>query len=59
MTRGVVLPSGDEKRRMVTEMFDRIAPGYERMNRIISLGQDARWRRRTIAALGLPPGATT
>ena len=39
-------------------MFDRIAPRYDRLNRIISLGQDRRWRRRTVAALRLTPGAT-
>lgn len=38
-------------------MFDRIAPRYDRMNRVISLGQDARWRRRAVAALALPQGA--
>lgn len=49
------LPRGEEKRRAVEAMFDRVAPGYDRMNRIISLGLDTRWRRRTIAALGLAP----
>jgi demethylmenaquinone methyltransferase/2-methoxy-6-polyprenyl-1,4-benzoquinol methylase len=39
-------------------MFDRIAPRYDRVNRVISLGQDCRWRRRSVAALGLPQGAT-
>ncbi len=38
-------------------MFDRIAPRYDRVNRVISLGQDRRWRRRTVASLELPPGA--
>lgn len=47
------LPRGDAKRRAVTAMFDRVAPDYERMNRIISLGLDRRWRARTIRALGL------
>jgi demethylmenaquinone methyltransferase / 2-methoxy-6-polyprenyl-1,4-benzoquinol methylase len=51
------LPEGAAKRREVEAMFDRIAPGYDRMNRIISLGQDGRWRRRAVAALGLPRGA--
>jgi demethylmenaquinone methyltransferase/2-methoxy-6-polyprenyl-1,4-benzoquinol methylase len=51
------LPEGAEKRVAVEAMFDRVAPGYDRMNRIISLGLDTRWRRRTIAELHLPGGA--
>jgi len=39
------------------EMFDRIAARYDLMNRIISLGIDQRWRRRTVDALALKPGA--
>ncbi len=38
-------------------MFDRIAPRYDRLNRVLTLGLDARWRRRTVAALGLSPGS--
>jgi demethylmenaquinone methyltransferase / 2-methoxy-6-polyprenyl-1,4-benzoquinol methylase len=52
------LPEGDDKQRAVEAMFDRIAPRYDRLNRVISLGQDRRWRRHTVSALGLPPGAT-
>jgi len=52
------LPEGDDKHRAVEAMFDRIAPRYDRLNRIISLGQDRRWRRRTVGALRLAPGAT-
>jgi demethylmenaquinone methyltransferase / 2-methoxy-6-polyprenyl-1,4-benzoquinol methylase len=51
------LPEGDDKHRAVEEMFDRIAPRYDRLNRVISLGQDRRWRRATVAALRLTPGA--
>jgi len=52
------LPQGDDKQRAVEAMFDRIAPRYDRLNRIISLGQDRRWRRHTVAALRLAPGGT-
>lgn len=52
------LPEGREKRETVEAMFDRIASRYDRLNRVISLGQDRRWRRHAVAALRLPPGAT-
>jgi ubiquinone/menaquinone biosynthesis methyltransferase len=39
-------------------MFDRIAPTYDRLNRLLSVGIDARWRARAIDALaGSPSGA--
>jgi demethylmenaquinone methyltransferase/2-methoxy-6-polyprenyl-1,4-benzoquinol methylase len=50
------LPHGDEKRRAVAAMFDRVAPDYERVNRVISLGLDRRWRARTVESLHLPRG---
>jgi demethylmenaquinone methyltransferase/2-methoxy-6-polyprenyl-1,4-benzoquinol methylase len=51
------LPTGAEKVAAVDEMFDAIAPGYDVTNRVISLGLDVGWRRRTVRSLGLPPGA--
>ncbi len=51
------LPEGDAKHVAVEAMFDRVAPGYERMNRIISLGLDRRWRRRALEKLEPEPGA--
>ena len=33
-------------------MFDTIAPRYDLVNRIMTLGLDQRWRRRTVDALG-------
>jgi demethylmenaquinone methyltransferase/2-methoxy-6-polyprenyl-1,4-benzoquinol methylase len=51
------LPQGAAKRDAVERMFDRVAPRYDRANRVISLGLDRGWRRRTVAALGLPAGS--
>jgi demethylmenaquinone methyltransferase / 2-methoxy-6-polyprenyl-1,4-benzoquinol methylase len=51
------LPQGDEKRRAVEKMFDRVAPRYDRMNQVVSLGLAPRWRRRAVQALRLPAGS--
>jgi demethylmenaquinone methyltransferase / 2-methoxy-6-polyprenyl-1,4-benzoquinol methylase len=51
------LPQGDAKHDAVEGMFDRLAPRYDRMNRIISLGLDRRWRRQTVDELGAPVGS--
>jgi ubiquinone/menaquinone biosynthesis methyltransferase len=37
-------------------MFDRIAPTYDRVNRVLSLGTDRAWRERALAALDLGEG---
>jgi len=37
-------------------MFDGIADRYDLLNRIISLGIDQRWRKKTVAALEMKPG---
>ena len=51
------LPTGAEKTERVRAMFDAIAPRYDLVNRVITLGMDRRWRRRTFRALGLPDGS--
>lgn len=50
------LPTGAEKVAAVDAMFDAIAPGYDVTNRVISLGLDVGWRRRTVRSLRLAPG---
>ena len=52
----MTLPAADDKRAVVEAMFDRIAPRYDLMNRLMTFGIDRGWRRRAIAALGLRPG---
>ena len=42
--------------REIAEMFDRIAPRYDRLNRVLSFGADVAWRRRAIALARLGPG---
>jgi len=38
-------------------MFDRIAARYDFLNRVLSFGADAGWRRRAIARADIKPGA--
>jgi demethylmenaquinone methyltransferase/2-methoxy-6-polyprenyl-1,4-benzoquinol methylase len=52
-----VLPEGAAKVRAVEHMFDRIAPRYDLLNRLLTFGMDVGWRRQTVAALGLPRDA--
>ncbi len=51
------LPTGPEKTARVRAMFDTIAPRYDLVNRVMTFGLDQAWRRRTVSALALPPGA--
>ncbi|HRI35470.1 MAG TPA: ubiquinone/menaquinone biosynthesis methyltransferase, partial [Saprospiraceae bacterium] len=38
----------ESKKLQVTKMFNKIAPVYDFMNRFLSLGIDASWRKKTI-----------
>lgn len=51
------LPTGAAKAASVRSMFDAIAPRYDLVNRVMTVRMDVGWRRRTVAALGLPAGA--
>jgi demethylmenaquinone methyltransferase/2-methoxy-6-polyprenyl-1,4-benzoquinol methylase len=47
------LPEAGEKVAAVDAMFDTIAPRYDRLNRILTLGLDGSWRRAALHALRL------
>jgi len=51
------LPAAEEKTAHVQAMFDAIAPKYELVNRLMTFGLDARWRRAALKQLSLAPGA--
>ncbi len=51
-----VLPQAEEKPQYVRQMFARISRRYDLMNRIMTAGQDQRWRRMVVEACELPPG---
>ena len=51
------LPQGEEKARVVEDMFDRIAPRYDLLNRLLTFRMDVAWRRRAVNSLHLVAGA--
>lgn len=46
---------GQERSQYVQTMFGRIAERYNLMNRIMTFGQDMRWRRYVVQQAQLPP----
>ncbi|MCH7709543.1 MAG: ubiquinone/menaquinone biosynthesis methyltransferase [Myxococcales bacterium] len=50
------LPPLSEKHSSVRAMFDRIAPRYDGMNRLMTAGLDQRWRRLAVDAIAPRPG---
>jgi demethylmenaquinone methyltransferase/2-methoxy-6-polyprenyl-1,4-benzoquinol methylase len=47
---------GNERAAYVQSMFDRIARRYNLMNRLMTFGQDMRWRRFVVQQAQLPSG---
>jgi len=51
-----VLPTFSEKELTVRKMFDRIAPRYDLLNRLITFGLDTKWRKKTVKHINTHPG---
>lgn len=49
---------GRDRAQYVQDMFGRIAPRYDLMNRLMTFGQDQRWRRFVIKQAQVPPGGS-
>ncbi|MEX1018569.1 MAG: ubiquinone/menaquinone biosynthesis methyltransferase [Litorilinea sp.] len=56
LRQATILPTDQEKPRYVNAMFARIAPTYDVMNRLMTGGQDRRWRRDALAYCQVPVG---
>jgi len=46
----------NDRASIVQMMFSQIAPNYDQMNRIMTFGQDSRWRKTVIQRAAIPPG---
>jgi demethylmenaquinone methyltransferase/2-methoxy-6-polyprenyl-1,4-benzoquinol methylase len=56
MSRSEPERSANEQARDVAAMFDKVAPRYDFLNRVLSGRRDIGWRRRTVAVARLGPG---
>ncbi len=53
------LPSGEERARLVREMFDRIASRYELLNTLMTAGLHRIWNNKAVEVTGLREGGRT
>ncbi len=57
MTTSPYLPDPSDKAATVEAMFDRVAPKYDRLNRLLTLRLDVAWRRAAIREIEKPAGS--
>jgi demethylmenaquinone methyltransferase / 2-methoxy-6-polyprenyl-1,4-benzoquinol methylase len=57
MERVMTSPAPDKTPARIAGMFDAIAPRYDLLNHVLSLGLHHRWRDRAVEAMSLPRGA--
>jgi len=50
--------SGHERSEAVQDVFQRIAPRYDLMNKLMTGGQDRAWRRFVVQRAQIPPGGS-
>ncbi len=50
------LPSAEQKEKFVRQTFDDIARNYDRLNTLMSMGRDQRWRRFAVRCCEIGPG---
>lgn len=55
--RNFKFDNAEHKAAYVQQMFDHIAPRYDFMNRLMTLGRDQAWRRLLIKRAGIKAGA--
>jgi len=48
---------GSDRSRFARGLFAGIAPEYDRMGAVLSLGQDPRWRRFLVSRVNAIPGS--
>lgn len=48
----------EERERYVQDLFRRVAPSYDFLNRLLSFRRDVAWRRFTARQAGLTPGSS-
>lgn len=51
----MMLPTADEKARVVRSMFARIAERYDLMNHLMTFGRDRAWQREVVERAKIPP----